>query len=362
MSVALQEKGSFFNSLQIFRGIAALMVVFHHQWPSFTYFFGLDNSTISFVAGLGKHGVDFFFVLSGFIITYSCYNKSASFETNKSYLLNRVFRIYIPYLPIGIAMLLLYSLLPNMSEGNRDISLLTSLTLIPDGPPALSVAWTLVHEMIFYLLFLIWFYTKRGWYIFTAVWAGVIIYLNWLHAGTAWDGIPVLKFFASVYNLEFIMGFYLAVLVKETKLAGQQAFLAVAALVCTAAVILKWQGVQLPITLVFAVSFFFLILGSINTALDRIKSSSLLMAVGNASYSIYLVHNPEISILVRLFPKYSGELYSAFVFVAVFIICCLSGVIYSKIFEEYLLKKAKGKFLPARAKASTNMAVAESKN
>lgn len=362
MSVALQEKVGFFNSLQVFRGIAALMVVFHHQWPSFTYFFGLNNNTLSFIAGLGKHGVDFFFVLSGFIITYSCYNKVASFDNNKSYLLNRILRIYIPFLPISIAMLLLYTLLPNMSESNRDISWLTSLTLIPDGPPALSVAWTLVHEMMFYLLFLIWFYTRRGWYLFTALWAGVIVYLNWLHADTAWESIPVLKYFASTYNLEFIMGFYLAVLAKNTKLAGQRVFLVAAAILGMTAVLLKWYEWQIPINLVFSISFFFLILGSIHTALDKIKSSSLLMIVGNASYSIYLVHNPEISILVRLFPKYSGELYTGFVFVAVFIICCLTGIIYSKVFEEYLLKKAKSKFLPVPSKASANVAVAQSKD
>ncbi|WP_276499316.1 acyltransferase family protein [Pontibacter litorisediminis] len=350
MAVASKKDTGFFNSLQIFRGIAALMVVFHHQWPSFTYFFGIEDSTLAFIAGLGKHGVDFFFVLSGFIITYSCYNKVASLDNNKSYLLNRVLRIYIPYLPIAVAMLLLYCLFPNMSESNRNISWLTSLTLIPDGSPALSVAWTLVHEMMFYLLFLIWFYSKRAWYLFTAIWAATIVYLNWVQVSIAWESIPVLKYFASVYNLEFIMGFYLAILVKKTKLAGQPVLLIAAATVFIAAVLLKLYEWQAPITLVFAVSFVFLILGSINTALDNIKSSNLLMMLGNASYSIYLVHNPEISVLVRLFPKYSEGLYTGIVFVTVFTICCLTGVVYSKVFEEYLLKKAKSKLLPTPSK------------
>lgn len=334
-----------------------MMVVFHHQWPSFTYFFGLEDSALAFIAGLGKHGVDFFFVLSGFIITYSCYNKVASYDTNKSYLLNRVLRIYIPYLPVGVGMLLLYSLFPSASESNRDISWLTSLTLIPDGSPALSVAWTLIHEMMFYLLFLIWFYSRRGWYLFTVLWTATIIYLNWGQAGMAWESIPALKYFASAYNLEFIMGFYLAILVKKTKLAGQPVFLIASAIIFVAAVLLKLYGWQIPITLVFSVSFVLLILGSINTALDNIKSSSLLMVLGNASYSIYLVHNPEISILVRLFPKYSGDFYVALVFATVFAICCLTGVVYSKLFEEYLLRRAKSKLLPAPSKTSTKISV-----
>ena len=68
----------------------------------------------------------------------------------------RLIRIYVPYLPVGIGMYLVDMLLPGLSESDRSPGLLTSFTLLPsNSPPALSVAWTLVHELIFYGLFLI---------------------------------------------------------------------------------------------------------------------------------------------------------------------------------------------------------------
>ena len=349
MSLNKQNKGDFFNSLQIFRGFAALMVVFHHQWTAFAYFFDKQNHIFAFIATLGKHGVDFFFVLSGFIITYSCYNKRASIITIKSYLINRVLRIYIPYLPISLCMLLLYQLLPSVSGSDRTISLLTSLTLFPDGQPALSVAWTLVHEMMFYLLFVIWFYTRKGWYYFTLVWASIIVYLNWIEPVLFLQAIPVIKFFISSYNLEFIIGSFTAIIIKKASISSKSIFLYSAIVLIAIGILLKWNNWNLTY-LVLAFGFSLLIIGSVGTKLDKIGSSNLLMILGNASYSIYLIHNPEISILMRILPKTLNFLSDGLIFVIIFIICCITGIIYSKLFEEFLMSKAKAKFLPTSPK------------
>ena len=58
---------SFLPSLQVFRAIAALMVVFHHLWHEISFFYHLHSSVADQLAAAGKNGVDFFFVLSGFI-------------------------------------------------------------------------------------------------------------------------------------------------------------------------------------------------------------------------------------------------------------------------------------------------------
>jgi peptidoglycan/LPS O-acetylase OafA/YrhL len=169
------SKSQYLDILQIFRGIAALMVVLHHSIGSIKYYHKIDYPFLSYIGSIGKYGVDFFFVLSGFIITYSAYYKYNEPNSFRNYFKNRLIRIYVPYLPLGIFMLIIYTLLPGFSNGNRDISLLTSLTLIPDGNPALSVAWTLSFELCFYLLFSISFYSKRAWNFFIFVWFTFIL-------------------------------------------------------------------------------------------------------------------------------------------------------------------------------------------
>lgn len=342
-----------FYSLQIYRGLAALMVVFHHQWTAFEHFYNAENSFLHFIGSLGKHGVDFFFVLSGFIIAYSNYDKDGRIELTKQYLLNRILRIYLPFLPISVMMLLLYSVFPAVSEAERDVSLLTSLTLIPHGAPALSVAWTLIHEIMFYLLFLSWFFSKRLWHYFMTFWVGVIVYLNFISNDPAWLQNPFLKYFGSFYNLEFIIGFLSASLFKKGELPKKYVLIITGIGLFVMTVVLMWNKIQLfasSINLFFAFSFAFIILGSLHSKLDRISAKSIFMVLGNASYSIYLVHNTEISVLVRAFQKLPLKLIAPLVFIIIFALCCITGILYSKFFEEYLLNKAKRRLLYAPAK------------
>jgi len=54
--------------LQVFRGIAAMLVVYHHANQEVIELYG-DNALRS-LFDFGDAGVQFFFVLSGFIIYY----------------------------------------------------------------------------------------------------------------------------------------------------------------------------------------------------------------------------------------------------------------------------------------------------
>lgn len=156
-----ESKSNYLDILQILRGIAALMIVFHHTIGSIKFYYKTEIPFFNFLALIGKFGVDFFFVLSGFIILYTAfykYNKPNSFA---NYIKNRLIRIYVPYLPIGVLMFVFYAVFPDFSNSDRDISALTSLTLLPNGNPALSVAWSLSFELCFYLLFSISFFQEK---------------------------------------------------------------------------------------------------------------------------------------------------------------------------------------------------------
>ena len=162
--------------LEVGRGLAALAVVAHHASLS------SDAFTLSHNAKLfswGIYGVDFFFVLSGFIIYHIHQNDPRQFGAARRFLTKRIRRIYVPYLPITVILISAYLFFPSLSQGSRDWGWFTSLTLMPsDSPPALSVAWTLTFEIIFYLFFLSFFATRffshliLGWVLLVAVAAG----------------------------------------------------------------------------------------------------------------------------------------------------------------------------------------------
>lgn len=142
--------------LEAMRGLAALWVLMLHGYLAAKDFAGFRGAQ---VLANGYLGVDFFFVLSGFIIAASSQALVLAGRGLREYASARMIRIYVPYLPIGVAMLALYALLPEVSRGARQsLSVLSSITLLPsDAPPALNVAWTLVHEVLFYTLFSLFF-------------------------------------------------------------------------------------------------------------------------------------------------------------------------------------------------------------
>src|SRR5215213_8938349 len=124
--------------LQAGRGLAALAVVLHHADHAGSSF-GKEH-IYSPLLHLGYLGVDFFFVLSGFIIFHSTVGRGRSAA---DYAWARFRRVYLPYWPIGLAIGLLYVLFPAMSASERSWAWLPTLTLLPvSSMPALSVAWT----------------------------------------------------------------------------------------------------------------------------------------------------------------------------------------------------------------------------
>lgn len=342
-----QSDAKYLDVLQIFRGIAAMMVVIHHAVGSLKFYHHFDSPILNYIGGIGKYGVDFFFVLSGFIISYSAYFKFGKPNAFSDYVKNRLLRIYVPYLPIGIAMLVLYSCFPAFSNSDRDISVLTSLTLLPDGNPALSVAWTLLFELLFYFLFSISFLSKKAWNGFVVLWSITIILVNYTSVKEmlAVDN-AFLRIFLSAYNLEFILGYLLSVLViKHNKLSYYclLGMLVVMSAIFLSAEFFKWDAIPFLRNFLFAVFTFFLIYFSVSYANRPISKRALLMLVGNATYSIYLVHNPLQMLLIRLFPEINSPLYVTFVLALVLGLCCLVGYLYYLVFEKYAMNTLKAK-------------------
>lgn len=190
------------QSLQAGRGLAALVVVFHHA-NSLGHAFSRDHGN-SILLQNGYLGVDFFFVLSGFIIYHSTVGHG---RTAAEYALARFRRVYLPYWPIGIGIALLYLAMPTLSAGDRVWSWVPTLTLLPvSSLPALPVAWTLKHEILFYAMFGLCFFTGRL-VLGLSLWGIAIVAANLLGFG---NNVPL-----NLLNLEFFMGMAIAILYRK---------------------------------------------------------------------------------------------------------------------------------------------------
>lgn len=288
------------NILQAGRGMAALAVVAHHAALSTDAFVGMVPAYWMRAFDLGAYGVDFFFVLSGFIIMHAHLHEAGRPGAIGGYVFKRLTRIFPAYWPVALALLGLYAALPALSASDgREFSVLSSMLLVPaDRPPALSVAWTLVHELLFYAVFLLWFVSRRAFWGGLVVWAAAIAMTNAGGVAAGWLRYPL-----GVLNLEFMLGVMAAVTYHRGLLAQQTGMLIAGGglLACAVLVALYTGLVGGEVRLVLALGLGLLMLGlAMREQQQSIAWPSLLMVLGNASYSIYLVHNPLLSVSQRL--------------------------------------------------------------
>ena len=149
-----------YPSLQYSRALAAFAVVLHHVNGKFVapHYYG-DRIPEWFA--FGQLGVDFFFVLSGFIITQSLSGRPLAGQ----FVLNRLLRIFPPFWLVFFPVLLVAKLTEAYLHSPVTSSLqelfMAGLLLPQAQPPVIGVAWTLHHELLFYALASLWLVLPR---------------------------------------------------------------------------------------------------------------------------------------------------------------------------------------------------------
>jgi peptidoglycan/LPS O-acetylase OafA/YrhL len=298
------------QSLQVFRGAAALAVLFYHVslqfqlgWPAVPVagaFHGLSR--------LGHLGVDFFFVLSGFIIHHIHAGDLGRPERAPAYLRKRFIRIW-PLMAVIVAVKILYLLALRPADLTFQ-EVANNLLLLP-GPKLVAVSWTLTFEALFYLGFLGAILLGRRFGLAVgATWAGLILVGTWVGVGRAGEPLSTV---ASPYVLQFMMGLLMAERLRRqpAPAAGRAGWglpLAAVLLLGAGAVTApfnatprEWTGPGevLAGRLYWGVGFSLLVLAG--ARLDAWFRGPLVRAgvfLGNASYAIYLFHNEFITFLM----------------------------------------------------------------
>lgn len=352
---AAPKQISKFATLEAGRALAACAVVLYHAGnivaqPRFhgepPFASHLQNFNV---------GVDFFFVLSGFIIAWVHWEDIGQGARLRRYTMKRFLRIYPPYLGILLPLTILYLLFPAAGlPSQRDpLNILLSIVLLPNPmQPVLGVAWTLVHEVFFYALFsLVILFGRRAFTLFPC-WAAAILIAD------AFGELPFpLSFVLNPFNLEFIMGVAVATLLKTCRIpsprllacAGTGGFLALMLLATNI------QDHALTGRLAFGGCASLAVLGLVEIERRRpVGLSAPLSLFGAASYAIYLIHPVALSFGVHLIFRLSGDLLSpALTTLLISAIGITAGLLYFR-FAEPALTRATRRLL-ARSDASASL-------
>jgi exopolysaccharide production protein ExoZ len=340
-----------YKSIQGCRAFAALLVVLYHLGVAMASgkYFGATLFAVPFIAG--DSGVEFFFVLSGFIITWAHFNEFGRPASLLRYVRKRVLRIYPIYWIVFAIVYLLAQASPALrSAVPHDYpTLLKSLALVPqnqsvvggNGAPVLIVAWTLQYEICFYALIAIFIVSRP---------LGILVSLPLLiNLGTCKIGACSFprSFFSNNLILLFGLGSLIAYCSKRSiRIARPTIIAAVAAITFVSfGVFEAVEGTEaLPVDrrLVYG-----LLSGVVIYALVQAEDSGQLRIknrwmplLGDSSYSLYLIHYPVISALCKLmiFIGLAGSVGAAIAYPVILCACVFASVGFHLLVEKPILR------------------------
>jgi peptidoglycan/LPS O-acetylase OafA/YrhL len=331
-----------FGGIEAARAIAAMLVAAYHgsRLVAQPRYAGVIPG--GGVFGDFNLGVDFFFVVSGFLITWVHWADIGKPGQIRHYAWRRVTRIYPAYwvalAPMLVARLLSIGMMAPAPPGPGEI--LCAIFLLPNAvPPPLGVAWTLIFEIMFYALFALTIMVGRRMLIFATVWACAIIAC---HLFARPSSFPA-SFLLSPYNLEFLLGVASAIIVRKRHVRSPALLMALGGTMFLALMLGRVDrligGDDLALRIIFGLSAAAFIVG--NVELERSRGLTLpawLTLLGAASYSIYLVHSlVEPAILRALWPQLP-RLSPTAITLGLMGTGTVAGLIFHKLIEKPLMR------------------------
>ena len=314
--------------IQYLRGIAAMMVVWHHSVEL------LGNGR-----GFGASGVDLFFVISGFIMVVAT-DRGVS---PGAFLVNRIIRVVPLY---WCATLLIVALsLAHVSFKGEVINLETvtkSLLFVPyESPthpreiwPLLVPGWTLNYEMFFYALFALSLFVSSKWRL---IGMGTVFacLVATGHIFGPFNGV------ASVYTDPRLLEFLAGMVIAHLWLKGVVWHWGIGA----AGIVAGFGLLAIDNHAALIVGAVLVVWGSLSKEMREFDFKPL-FEIGNASYSIYLTHIFTLVIIRAVLP------HGLLSILASMVICAMVGYGVYRIVERPMTERL-------RIKRPARVAVAE---
>lgn len=292
-----------FDTLQVGRALAAIAVVFFHAHVFFIPERLYPGLSISRIFDIGYSGVEFFFVLSGFIMML-VHQRDIGIPQQAAVFFKKRFVRIVPFywVVLFVLIVLLSAQWPESADRLSLETVLYSVVLLPQpsGEPLLiGAAWTLSQEFLFYLIFGLCIWRLAVGLPVMLIWFGttVLLLLN--------QPLPYLpNFIFSPYNLLFGMGIIAALIFRHIPLAiavsgavvGMVGFLAVG--------LSDAYGItshsHATRTILFGMAALIAIAGlAAWEETRRMHVPPSLVFLGNASFSIYLVHGIVLPVATK---------------------------------------------------------------
>lgn len=278
------------------RGVAAMLVVLFHV--SKYYFATPKYWNGSAVGGLflfGHAGVEFFFVLSGFIMVWVHRQDVGQPKRVGAFAWKRFQRIY-PFFWIVLAVTVLIAWrIPTLGQSfYRDPAvILQSAALVGQDPmhAVVFVSWTLWHEMVFYAFCALVIAWPR---------LGVPAFLVWMLA-CASQALPTYVF--EFINILFGMGVMTALALQRWTIPRPGVFVAVGIVLFFGTGLVVDYTDLLPewtTRFLFGLGSALGLAGAVELERSRgLSAPGVMRVLGAASYSIYLTHILTLTFLAK---------------------------------------------------------------
>ncbi|ENI3787132.1 acyltransferase [Escherichia coli] len=333
------------------RFIAALMVYLCHLNTDYFGVFVKEMFSQGFI------GVSFFFILSGFILSYSYEDKLKNEVTSKrQFILLRLARIVPMHLLLAMPFILLTIHLKNFDFSKTLTNILLMQSWIPKEDYYFSlngVSWSLSDELFFYLMFIPLIYTSITKKVITAISIiTLLLTIYFLKIIQTEELNHWLYYIFPVSRLvEFICGMIIYACWKnsrqqtadsrqQTADSRQQTVDSLLFLISLLPLLiaiyysnninnsLRYSLYYLLPMVIFFTSCIYLRNGVIHTIL----SSKTLELLGKSSFIFYLIHQPIILFCFKIFGHNPGPLY----LIALLVIITIVSIILYKLVEEPL--------------------------
>lgn len=258
--------------LQVARAIAALSVAYFHSYIALRAFPDAAQIPIPPLKQWGYLGVDLFFAISGYVI---CLVAAKPSFAPLPFAIKRVFRLYPIY---WVAMACIAGLIAIGKYREEPIGhFLYSMTLLPQqGAPAYDLSWTLEREMVFYAI--------AALVVPVAGIRGLALVMASLATAGWYFKNPWSYHLISTTQADFLAGILVFLLGGRARFLG-----AIIPLVSGVALLVFTHASQN--VLYIPLSMGIILLGMVHLQLPWNRwPLRWMVAMGDASYSIYLLH------------------------------------------------------------------------
>jgi peptidoglycan/LPS O-acetylase OafA/YrhL len=311
----------FLDGLRAVAAVAVMLFHFFNHWvsPIHDSLATMLPRGIQLVLEHADLGVEVFFVLSGFVIAHSLFEKTITPRYAGSFILRRSLRLDPPYwVVIAGSVVLPYLLFPKWSQNlfaeiGGTTGVLINMFYLPDllwQPRIVGVAWTLCLEVQFYLAFLLLLAASQG--------VKFLLHGRYERTATAIQGTIFAALLAYSVHRWFGLGrndfggrwfmFFTGVLAYWTlrKRVDRRIFVGYLAVIVGLSVDLRE-----PRAATMLVTAMVIYASAVSGGLQTWLAGRVIQYLGRISYSLYLVHMTAGVATIRLVMQFSNGSHGA---------------------------------------------------